>query len=256
MSCDYSNPDSIDLGSLAIGASMKSSPNYGGWSQGTQPNNGASPAEFGGPSPYYPNDSPNNVKPNIDAPTSQFSPPILPQSDPAAYGQQKSPPNPSMLPNSPNGFSPQPPSSFSTMAALGMLRDKTIEKFFISAKSQAPNANTAYAPCSFFNSQAPPANSIAPSLHMPYPTEQSMPVNSPSQNLSPNYMSASGVPYAAPNRGPAPNWPNGYPASQNPVPARMPAVKMEWNEFSGPSMHTAGGHVPNVYYRQSKSYLI
>ena len=238
MSCDFS-PDNIDFGPLAIGAHVKPEYNWSG--NPAQADNGG----FNGAAPYY------NSKP-FEAPDLKphFSPPIPPQHESANFGQ-KSPESMGVPSNSPNRFSPQTPDAFSTMAALGLLTDKTIEKFF-------PRSNAGYAPGNFYDNQTSPINSNhgINSSHCRYPSDSSLPL-SPHQQLSPSYAqpgAATGRPsYAPPTQVPSPEggWTNGFPSNPGQMQPGMPLVKMEWNGFPGEHPPPTNGQMIGPYYRQS-----
>ena len=256
MSCDFNNPDNIDMGSLAIGASVKA--NYNDWNQSGQLNNPLlHSGDIRGVLPFCGNSKPFESTPDMSKP--QFSPPIPSPHDSASFGQ-KSPGGMGMPSNSPNSFSPQISGSFSTMAALGLLSDKTIEKFFPRTKPQPSGPNTGYAPCNFYENRSSPVTTSPgiSSSHCRYPSDSSIPLTSP-QQMSPNYLQPVAAnnhayTYAPASQVPSPpgTWTNNFSNGQDPMQHRLPQVKMEWNGYPDRAMPANNGQALGSYYRQSK----
>lgn len=246
MSCDFNNPDSIDLGSLAIGAS--GNPSINQWSQNPElvsrnnnpvyQNEGYfPPATLSNDHPvsHVPDLKPNFANPKPQAPAGGF---------PGMGGG--------------GGFPGMGGGSFSTMKMLGFLSDKTIERFFAPLKqpqTSAPEMN--FSSFNYSGQQPPiPLNSGGMggnSNPCRFSNASGMPNVSPQQNVNPNYANHSytsgnninnGKYYSPQFSGESQVSPGMQPWSeaqaysgQDQLRNRMPAVKMEWNEFNSGSMN-------------------
>ena len=264
MSCDFSNPDSIDLGSLAIGASGKSHLSINKW----MPN-----SESIAPGNSYPYQSDGYYAPNErPAPLVQDIKPTYPSTQLENNGSrhfgspesQASSNAGQMFSGQAGGFPPGMPGmsggSFSTMKMLGALSEKTIEQFFAPLKQQqASNPEMRFPSFDVLGQQSPPGNNLvrSNSNHCGYPDSQAMPPALPQQTLNSNYIptspnQTSGLSYPKTTkedfypRYPGENqlspglqpWPksaasyNGQDTLQG-----MPAVKMEWNEINSTAIN-------------------
>ena len=254
MSCDYNGADSIDLGSLAIGVSVKQNGDLNHWNPCAQFQDGSQNlSEFRqGKSQYSPAnkyDKNQFVSGNPGQPKPQYYSPVHTEPGTAESLAPKPPPQ---MP--PGMFGAGPPSGggFSTMAALGMLTNKTIERFFPQQKPPIPSPG--FPPCNFAVNQATATTAAGiNSAYSRYPS-----TSPPSQQvLSSSYASSGGAysSYSPPGHlptGPS-AWPTAFPTGQESLRHGAPSVKMEWNEFGYGSGDNISARMPGpALYREGK----